>query len=261
MAVTDHPASPTGSEAARLAGLLRQSRRTVVFTGAGMSTESGLPDFRSQRGLWQGSRRFEQLASVDALHSSPDEFIEFYRWRIRLLGRYGPHAGHAILAGWQQCGLVSTLITQNVDGFHQEAGSSDVLCLHGTLRTVHCHACGRRAPANSFLEDTGLSCASCRGPMRPSVVLFGEALDQDTLEAAFEASASAELFLILGSSLVVSPANQLPVAAVRAGATLCIVNREKAAESDRYLLDLRAQIGPTLAAADAVLSPAEGSRP
>jgi NAD-dependent deacetylase len=234
----------------RLADMLRQARHVVVFTGAGMSTESGLPDFRSAGGFWKQSRRFEELASVDALERQYAEFVEFYRWRIRMLQSFGPNAGHDILARWQRRGLVHRVVTQNVDGFHEQAGSTDVLSLHGTLRRVHCEACGRSRGSDTFLEPEGTRCHGCAGKMRPAVVLFGEALDLVTLQASFQEAASADLLIVLGSSLVVSPANSLPEAAARAGAQLAIVNRERTALSYLFQVELRTSIGSTLAAVD-----------
>lgn len=235
----------------RLVTLLRAARRTVVFTGAGMSTESGLPDFRSAGGLWKQNRRFEELASVDALERSYEEFVEFYRYRIRMLGGVRPNPGHDILAAWQKSGIVHTLITQNVDGLHEDAGSRDVLSLHGSLRRIHCRLCAADMPSSAFLEDIGTRCGRCRGSMRPSVVLYGEALDEKTIEAATAASARADLFIVLGSSLSTSPANGLPrVAVEQGGASLVIINREPTPLAALATLDVRAPIGSTLALVD-----------
>jgi NAD-dependent deacetylase len=230
--------------------MLRKARRVLVFTGAGMSTESGLPDFRSAGGLWKQSRRFEELASKDAFEHEYAEFVEFYRWRIRMLGSVRPNAGHEILAEWQRRGLVRRVVTQNVDGLHEQAGSADVVSLHGTLRHAHCDACGNRQSSETFLGADGTRCGICRGRMRPSVVLFGEALDSATLRTSLQEATSADLLIVLGSSLVVSPANALPDAAARAGARLAIVNREGTDLSHRFHLDLRAAIGPSLEAVD-----------
>lgn len=246
---------PDLAAARRLAELIRGKKRVVVFTGAGMSTESGLPDFRSAGGLWRNNRRFEELASVTALERDYDEFVEFYRYRLRALAEFRPHRGHEVLGSWQQRGLVQTLITQNVDGFHQQAGSTDVLCLHGSLATVHCHACRAQDSPETFLEQTPPACVRCGGRLRPSVVLFGEALDHDVLSRAARASEWSDLFLVLGSSLLVSPANQLPrLALERGGAELVIVNREPTPLCELATLTIREPIGATLAAVDRELS-------
>ncbi len=203
---------------------LRESRHTVVFTGAGMSTESGLPDFRSAKGLWQGTDP-TLLASTYALAHNREAFVAFYRMRIKGLLGCRPHAGHERLAKWEEDGLVHAVITQNVDGFHQRAGSRQVTELHGTLTAVHCQSCGSVYPAERYLADDGTVCA-CGGFLRPSVVLFGESLPADALKRAEEAAKRAELFLVLGSSLQVSPANLFPQIAKQAQAKLVIVNHD-----------------------------------
>ena len=239
------------NDAAELARLLRTSGPAVVFTGAGMSTESGLPDFRSAGGLWR-NRRFEELASRESLATRYDEFVAFYRWRMQMLTEHEPHAGHRVVADWQRRGLVEALITQNVDGFHTAAGARDALELHGTLRMVRCETCDVEATAAEFLAPAGEACA-CGGRRRPGVVLFGEALPEAPLSAAVEASRRARLFIVLGSSLLVSPANLLPQLAVAAGAPLVIVNHDPTPLGPRATLESHAAIGEILAAADEIL--------
>jgi NAD-dependent deacetylase len=259
--------------------LVSRHPRAVVFTGAGMSTESGLPDFRSTNlgtlggfpnppaqlrgeqsspaphangGLWKQSRRFEELASRDALETDYDEHVAFYRWRIEMLAGHEPNDGHRVVADWQRRGLVSTVITQNVDGFHARAGATGVLELHGTLANVRCDRCGDERPAATFLAAAGLACA-CGGKVRPGVVLFGESLPTDTLRAAWTAAERAPLFIVLGSSLAVAPANLLPETAVGRGAPLVIVNRDPTPLDRMATLVINAGIGETLRAADALL--------
>jgi NAD-dependent deacetylase len=209
----------------RFARLLRDSCSAVFFTGAGMSTESGLPDFRSSGGLWRENRRFEELASVESLDTDFDEFVAFYRWRIEMLARFHPHRGHERIAAWQREGRVRALVTQNVDGFHEAAGSPSVINLHGTMARIRCRDCGDEQPAARYLVDEGTRCG-CGGRMRPAVVLFGEMLPADALQKAGAATARADLFVVLGSSLLVSPANSFPLLAKRSGAKLAIVNRD-----------------------------------
>lgn len=224
-----------------------------------MSTESGLPDFRSAGGLWKQSRRLEALASAHALAHEYDEFLEFYRYRLRALRTFAPNAGHFELSRWQAQGRIQRLITQNVDGYHQAAGSRDVLCLHGTLAKVRCQRCARPADEAVFLEVTPPLCASCGGRLRPGVVLFGEALDEAVLDEACRVSSEADLFVVLGSSLLVSPANALPrLALTRNDAKLVIVNREATALSSLATLELRTGIGETLAAVDRALADPSG---
>ena len=247
-----HDVSALVPPAAQLARLLAAHRPAVVFTGAGMSTESGLPDFRSNGGLWKQNRRFEELASREALESDYDEHVAFYRWRIEMLAGHAPNDGHRVIADWQQRGLVSTIVTQNVDGFHTRAGADGVLELHGTLANVRCDRCGDEQPAAAFLEAAGLACA-CGGKRRPGVVLFGESLPTATLRAAWMAAERASLFIVLGSSLAVAPANLLPEAAAAAGAPLVIVNRDPTPLDQRASLVIHASIGETLRAADRLL--------
>lgn len=202
---------------------LKESNYTVIFTGAGMSTESGLPDFRSQSGLWNQVDP-TKLASIDALENNRDAFVSFYKKRLKSIQGHKPHAGHEILGKWEKAGIVHAVITQNVDGFHHQAGSENVTELHGTLRTVHCHTCQRRYPSTEFLNGK-LAC-ECGGFLRPSVVLFGEMLPMDAVERAEAEMAKADLFIVLGSSLTVSPANFFPIEAKQNGAKLVIVNME-----------------------------------
>ncbi len=211
-----------------------------------MSTESGLPDFRSAGGLWKQNRRFEELASVSALRHDFPEFVEFYRWRIRMLQGVEPHAGHRRIAEWQREGRVQALITQNVDGLHARAGSPEVIELHGSLRTIRCQRCGAEADSERFLTDEGTHCERCGDRLRPGVVLFGEALPEEALRKAQDASERAELFIVLGSSLQVSPANWFPQVAKSHGAKLVILNRESTAFDAVADLRLDGTIGETL---------------
>lgn len=207
-----------------LAGLLKKSKRTIVYTGAGMSTESGLPDFRSAKtGMWEMEDP-SKVASVTALNAHVERFFQFYKQRVLAAKETGPHAGHRILAKWEQQGLINGIITQNVDGFHTMAGSKNVMELHGTLRKVHCESCGKDYSNERYVQDEFY--CECGGKLRPSIVLFGEMLPEEAfLQAIFE-SEKADLFIVLGSSLTVSPANQFPMMAKEQGAKLVIINME-----------------------------------
>ncbi|MCM3055078.1 NAD-dependent protein deacylase [Caldibacillus thermoamylovorans] len=203
---------------------LKSSRHTVVFTGAGMSTESGLPDFRSSNnGLWR-EKDPSQIASTKALNENVKEFIEFYRERVLGVKEFGPHQGHYILAKWEQEGIIRSIITQNVDGFHQEAGSTRVAELHGTLQKLHCQKCGKEYSSENYVNKDYY--CECGGVLRPNIVLFGEVLPQDAFQLAMEETEKADLFIVLGSSLSVTPANQFPLIAKGSGAKLVIVNME-----------------------------------
>lgn len=222
-----------------VAAAWRQAAYPVVFTGAGMSTESGLPDFRSAQGLWR--QRPESLATMDALRRAPEEFYFFYQWRIARLWATTPNAGHAALAALAAAGFVRRLITQNVDGLHQRAGS-EAIELHGTLRTVSCLGCGTAYDSRALLPATPgweddyragryqpgpeCLCPACGGSIRPDVVLFGESLPPDAWAAAMQASQAADFFVVVGSSLAVGPANLCPAFALEGGARLAIINQE-----------------------------------
>lgn len=207
-----------------VAQALRNARRAVAFTGAGASTASGLPDFRSSRGLW---RQFpEALASRETLEHALEERYEemraFYLWRLENLKKVEPNPVHRILARWEGEGLLQGVITQNVDGLHQRAGSRRVLPLHGDLGSVRCHRCGRRYPPEALEKGP---CPACGGRLRPNVVLFGEELPRDVWDEALTLTLQADLMLVVGSSLEVYPAASLPRLAAQAG-KLIIINRE-----------------------------------
>lgn len=202
---------------------LLQSNYTVVFTGAGMSTESGLRDFRSNKGWWKKYNP-QELSSVDAMNRNRSLFTDFYRERIQQVLAHEPHEGHHILANWQKKGIIQSIITQNVDGYHQKAMAQGVVELHGTLSNVHCSSCGEQYDSEKYArEDYHCDCGDF---LRPSIVLFGEMLDEQEWRQAFKESEQAELFLVLGSSLEVSPANQLPLIAKKHGARVGIINMD-----------------------------------
>jgi len=194
-------------EIERLSDWIKESGFTVVLTGAGMSTESGLPDFRSKSGWW---RNYDPstIATVDALESNYPLFHDFYSMRIKTLEDCSPHQGHYILAEWDKANMVYSIATQNVDGFHKAAGSSRVHELHGSLRNVRCSVCGEPDTVESFLD--GEVCGSCGERLRPGVVLFGEMLPQNAWDCALEDINRADLVIVIGTSLQVYPVNQLP---------------------------------------------------
>ena len=203
--------------------MLQDGAKTVVFTGAGMSTDSGLPDFRSKDGLWQNVDPME-LATTNAMRSDYGRFHEFYSFRFEQMKSALPNVGHKILAEWERAGLVSCIITQNVDGLHAAAGSANIHELHGSVKAVRCCDCAAPSDAESFIAR--VPCGECGGKLRPGVVLFGEDLPRDAMDASWGASESSDVFFVLGSSLNVLPANQMPVLAKRSGAVLVICNRD-----------------------------------
>jgi NAD-dependent protein deacetylase/lipoamidase len=203
-----------------LATLLRQRQPCVVLTGAGVSTESGIPDFRSAEGIWA---RYDPMeyASIDAFRRDPEKVWEFYALRLDVLTRAEPNAGHLALAELERRGLVEAVVTQNIDGLHQRAGSSDVIEAHGSIRTATCLECGAEAP----LERATPRCPNCGAIMKPGVVMFGELLPVAELERATELARRAGLLLVVGSTLEVYPVAELPRETLSAGGTLAIVNR------------------------------------
>jgi NAD-dependent deacetylase len=191
----------------RLAEWISLSNFTVVLSGAGMSTESGLPDFRSKDGWW---RRLDphQVSNLDTLEDNYELFRDFYMYRIETVERHAPHLGHRILAKWEKKGRIHGIATQNVDGYHAAAGSEKVAELHGNIRSIRCHRCGRGAAVSDFLSKR--NCSACQGRLRPNVVLFGEMLPEKAWNQAMQWFRSAELVIVIGTSLQVAPASQLP---------------------------------------------------
>ncbi|WP_341299454.1 NAD-dependent deacylase [Lysinibacillus sp. FSL H8-0500] len=192
----------------RLREWLHASTNTVILTGAGMSTESGIPDFRSASGWWNNIDP-RTVATTEALAQNYALFHEFYKMRIENLAKAMPHEGHHILADWEKSGMVSLIATQNVDGFHQLAGSQRVEELHGSIRTIRCDRCQQAAAMEHFFDK--IECIHCGGQLRPNVVLFGESLPQASWHISIEAIKAAELVLVIGTSLEVYPVNQLPM--------------------------------------------------
>ena len=211
----------------QLAQTIANCSRCAVLTGAGISAESGVPTFRGKDGLW-GKFKPEELATVDAFMSNSKLVWEWYKWRRELMGKVKPNPGHLALAELESLIPTFCLITQNVDGLHQQAGSETLLELHGNIHRNKCLDCN--AP---FLGDDEIDpdkiprCERCGGPIRPDVVWFGEMLDSSTIEAAFKAAETAEVFLSIGTSALVHPAASLPVAAKQHGATLIEINPEQ----------------------------------
>ena len=186
---------------------LRQSAKTIVLTGAGMSTESGVPDFRSKSGWWRNIDP-STVANTEALANDYELFQAFYCARLKALEGCEPHEGHHILAEWESRGLIDRVATQNVDGFHKEAGNKKVDELHGSIHAVRCQKCSNGATVEAFISKQ--ACASCGGKLRPGIVLFGEMLPEDAWNNAMQAIKTADVVIVIGTSLQVYPVNQLP---------------------------------------------------
>ena len=232
---------------AALAELVRERQPCVVLTGAGISTESGIPDFRSSEGLWRDVDPLE-VASIRAFRHDPGRVWSFYRERIQLLRDAEPNAAHHALADLEALGLVQAVVTQNIDTLHTRAGSRDVVEVHGSIRSAECPACLRPEPADAVLEQLESSstpvCPQCGEALKPGVVLFGELLPAAAMERATELARGARLLLVVGSSLEVWPIAGLPLEAP----AFAIVNRGPTALDAQALLKLDAGAGETLTA-------------
>ena len=230
----------------RLAELLREARKVVALTGAGISTESGIPDFRSPgTGLYASIDPMEYL-SVDALDSRPEQFWKYFV-EVFALPKAEPNAGHTALAWLADNGYLSAVITQNIDGLHHKAGSQPIFEVHGHLRTVHCTGCGRTWPMGDTVVQVQAgklpTCGECGSRVRPDVVLFGDPMPP-AFQEAFEATQSADLVLVVGSSLSVSPANMLAFERNR----LAIVNRDPTVADSEADVVIHGSAGETLTA-------------
>ena len=195
------------NEIEQLRQWIADSDNIVFFGGAGVSTESGIPDFRSTDGLYNQQYDYppETILSHTFYKSNPKEFWRFYRDKMLCLDAQ-PNPAHIKLAQLEQDGKLRSVITQNIDGLHQKAGSRNVLELHGSVHRNYCERCGKFYTAEDILRTTGVPRCTCGGPIKPDVVLYEEGLDQDTLERSVAAIRHAEVLIIGGTSLVVYPA-------------------------------------------------------
>ena len=192
---------------ARLQKLIDAHRSIVFFGGAGASCESGIPDFRSTDGLYHQTWRHppEEILSHHFFEEQPEEFFRFYREKM-LYPKAKPNAAHRALARWEQAGKLRAVITQNIDGLHQAAGSKNVLELHGSVHRNHCMRCGAFYALDEILRTDGVPRCACGGVIKPDVVLYEEALDGATMDAALQAIRAADLLIVGGTSLNVYPA-------------------------------------------------------
>lgn len=186
---------------------IKESNRIVFFGGAGVSTESGIPDFRSVDGLY--SQKFDYPPETIISHSfferRPEYFFRFYREKMLPLG-FEPNITHKVLARWEEQGILSAVVTQNIDGLHQKAGSKKVYELHGSVLRNYCQRCGKFHSAQFVKDAEGIPKCACGGVVKPDVVLYEESLDQDTIEKSVMAIHRADLLIVAGTSLTVYPA-------------------------------------------------------
>lgn len=234
------------------ARILSGSNYAVALTGAGISTPSGIPDFRSPSyGLWQHVDPFE-VASRWGFERHPEKFYAWVKPLAAAMVAARPNDAHRALAVLESASLIRAVITQNVDGLHQQAGSRNVHEVHGHLREATCLACGATYPSEGLLErfvsDGRLPRCTCGGVLKPSVVLFGELLPPDVAQAAQEAVARCDAMLVAGSSLTVSPAGDWPAEMVARGGDLLIVNQTPTPLDDAATVVIRGDVGQVLPA-------------
>jgi NAD-dependent deacetylase len=236
--------------AEHLAALIRENQPCVALTGAGVSTESGIPDFRSPTGMWA---EFDPLeyATLGAFKADPEKVWRFYAPRFSMLTEAEPNAAHRALAELERYGLVSAVITQNIDLLHQRAGSRGVIEVHGSIRTSTCLECGARYSLEEVLGllkqgDGAPRCAACRAIVKPDVVLFDELLPESAIDRAYELATQARLLLVVGSSLEVWPVAELPLVSLRAGGKVAVVNDGPTSVDDRAHLKLDGKAGGIL---------------
>ena len=205
---------------------VQESNRIVFFGGAGVSTESGIPDFRSVDGLYH--QKFDYPPEVIISHSfyerDPDYFFKFYREKMLPLG-FEPNVTHRVLARWEQEGKLLAVVTQNIDGLHQKAGSKRVYELHGSVLRNHCTKCGKFYPAEFIRDAQGVPRCTCGGIVKPDVVLYEESLDENTLAGAISVLRQADLLIVGGTSLTVYPAAGL--LHYYRGDRLVLINRDE----------------------------------
>ncbi len=224
---------------------LRRAKHVAVLTGAGISAESGVPTFRGEGGLWKKFRAVD-LATPEAFSRDPKLVWEFYNWRRELIGPLSPNPGHFALAEIERRVPRFTLITQNIDGLHKKAGSRNIIELHGNLWMLRCTRC------KTVSEDLRIplpelpACQSCGSLLRPHVVWFGEMLDPDVLNTAYEAIGNCDLMIVTGTSGTVQPAASMGVQAKRNGAPVAEINLEPTPYSDVYDISISGKSGEIL---------------
>ena len=247
------PATITAIEDA--AELFRKAKRAVVLTGAGISTPSGIPDFRSEgTGLWSRDEPME-VASLSIFRTSPERFFNWFHPLASQIFNAKPNAAHIALAEMEDSGHLQTIVTQNIDALHQKAGSKHVVEMHGTWRTLSCTECFKQFESEPLLQpyiDQGKIplCPSCNGILKPDVILFGEQLPQSAWMEAQRAARHCDLMMVAGSSLEVLPVAGLPMQALDRGAHLIIINNTPTylnVRADVVIMDNVATILPEIA--------------
>jgi NAD-dependent deacetylase len=254
-------AAPDAVALDEIAGWVREARSVVALTGAGISTESGIPDFRGPQGVWTKDPKAERMSNLHHYMNDPE--VRVASWQARLVHpAWGaePNAGHRALAELERKGRLDVLVTQNIDGLHQRAGSSPerVIEIHGTMREVGCMACGERAPMERALDrvragEADPPCRSCGGILKSATISFGQSLVAEDLVRAEKAARGADLFLALGTTLTVYPVAYLPEMALESGARLVIANAEPTPFDGQAEAVLRGSLGDVLPALAALV--------
>lgn len=232
--------------------LIHKARHVVALTGAGISTPSGIPDYRSPKsGLWENAADMMEVASIYGFRHHPQQFYDWLRPLLRVITDAQPNPAHYALANLEAGGRLEAIITQNIDLLHSRAGSTNVFEVHGHLREIVCPACHHLLPADPYLMEFMTSgkiphCRRCHHVMKPNVVLFGELLPMKTMKAAQMHAQAADLMIVAGSSLEVAPAGDLPAVALRNGARLIIINFMETHLDDQADVIIRADLAEVL---------------
>ncbi|MGZ3559881.1 MAG: NAD-dependent protein deacylase [Thermodesulfobacteriota bacterium] len=217
----------------RAARDILSSKKTIAFTGAGISVESGIPDFRGAQGLWQKYDP-EEYAHIHAFYSNPDRVWLMLKDMFALVMNAKPNPAHLGLAELERMGLLSSVITQNVDGLHQAAGSHNVIEFHGSHRTLSCLKCSTTIDGTALkIEDLPPRCSRCSSLLKPDVVFFGEPIPWDAQTMSFKESKSCSMVLVIGTSALVYPAASIPITAKERGATVIEINMERTPLTDQ----------------------------
>ena len=231
-----------------LADLMRERRPCVVLTGAGISTESGIPDFRSATGIWATYDPLE-YATIEAFLRDPVKVWDFYGRRLQVLGEAEPNDGHVVLAELEERGWVQAVITQNIDRLHERAGSRALVEVHGSIRTSSCLDCGTVVPLADVVELLPVpQCPACGRVLKPDVVMFGELLPASQIARAEQLACDAGVLLVVGSSLEVYPVAGLPLQTLANGGEVAIVNHGSTPFDTRATLVIDGGAGETLRA-------------
>ena len=217
------------------AEIIYRSKLTLALTGAGISVESGIPDFRSAGGLWSKYNP-EEYATISSFRSAPEKVWKMLREMGELVDKAKPNKAHLGLGELENLGFLHTIITQNVDNLHQAGGARNVIEYHGNSRTLTCLSCGEKYPAEEKRYEYPPRCR-CRKILKPDVVFFGEAIPPDALHRSFQLASTAEALLVVSTSATVSPANAIPTMAKENGATIIEINLEKTLLTD-HVTDL-----------------------